>query len=344
MVFPKAGKYAMVIFAAALILTAAKAFQLFGYIFDENVKIPGGIYIKQDASIEEVLDSLNTKQILVDVKAFNWVADKKKYPDNIKPGYYTFKRGLNTNQLVNILRSGQQTPVKLTFNNVRFKEEFAEKVSKYIQPSKDDILKLLNDPGFATKFGYKTNTISAMCIPNTYEVYWTITADELFNRLKKEHDRFWNKERKQKAETLKMTPEEVTTLASIMQEETQKNDEKKRMAGVYINRLKRGIPLQADPTVKFAVGDFSIRRILNEHLDIDSPYNTYKYKGLPPGPINFPDISSIDAVLNYEKHSYLYFCAKEDFSGYHNFARTLREHNKNARKYHRALNKKKIWK
>ncbi len=181
-----------------------------------------------------------------------------------------------------------------------------------------------------------------MFIPDTYEFYWTTSAKEFADRMKQEYDRFWNDERKKKAEEIKLKPVEVTTLASIVQAETAKNEELKTIAGLYINRLNRGMFLQADPTVKFAVGDFSLKRILNVHLEVDSPYNTYKNIGLPPGPINFPETSAIDAVLNYEKNNYYYMCAKEDFSGTHNFAATLAEHNRNAAKYRAALDRNKI--
>jgi UPF0755 protein len=183
-----------------------------------------------------------------------------------------------------------------------------------------------------------------MFIPNTYEFYWTTSATEFAERMKTEYDRFWDTTRKQKAEEIEMSPVEVTTLASIVQAETTKTEELPRVAGLYINRLQRGIPLQADPTVKFAVGDFTLKRILNKHLEIDSPYNTYKHAGLPPGPINFPEISAIDAVLNYEDHNYLYMVAKPDFSGFHNFSTTLAEHNRNANRYRAALNERQIWK
>ncbi len=183
-----------------------------------------------------------------------------------------------------------------------------------------------------------------MFIPNTYEVYWTTSPVNFAKRMKIEYDRFWNNGRLEKAGRLGLTPVEVSILASIVQEETIKKAEKPVVAGLYINRLKRGIPLQADPTLKFAIKDFTIKRVLNKHLETDSPYNTYLNAGLPPGPINFPEISSIEAVLNYKKHNYLYMCAKEDFSGYHNFSSTLAEHNRNARRYRNTLDSNSIWK
>ena len=251
---------------------------------------------------------------------------------------------MNTNQIVNMLRSGRQDPVDVTFNNVRFKEDLAEKVSKYIWADSVSILNLFSDEKLITGFGFTTETFRTMFIPNTYEFYWTTSAEEFAQRMKIEYDKFWTETRKAKAKKIELSPEEVIILASIVQSETVKPDEMKRIAGLYLNRLKRGILLQADPTIKYAVGDYSIKRVLNKHLEIDSPYNTYKYAGLPPGPIMFPEVSAIDAVLNYETHNYIYMCAKEDFSGYHNFAKTLSQHNRNAAKYRAALNKKRIWK
>ena len=234
-------------------------------------------------------------------------------------------------------------PTQITFNNVRFKEELAEKISRTIGINEEEFLAALNDQARIEKLGFNPETIMAMFIPNTYEVYWTISIDELFNRMKKEHDDFWNENRRQKAQALGLNITDVSTLASIVQAESSKNDESPKIAGLYLNRLQKNMLLQADPTVKFALGDFSIQRILTKDTKVDSPYNTYRYRGLPPGPINLPTITSIDAVLNYEEHNYIYMCAKEDFSGYHRFARTLSEHNKNARLFQRALNSRGIY-
>jgi UPF0755 protein len=203
---------------------------------------------------------------------------------------------------------------------------------------------MLSSYDFASKYGFNEQTIMTMFIPNTYEFYWNTSADEFFERMADEYKKFWTDERKQKAKNIGLSQSEVSILASIVELETQKKDERPTVAGVYINRLKKKMLLQADPTVVFALGDFTINRVLKIHLETDSPYNTYKYSGLPPGPIYLPSISSIDAVLNFENHDYIYFCAKEDFSGYHNFAKTLAQHNENARKFQQALNKRKIWK
>jgi UPF0755 protein len=238
--------------------------------------------------------------------------------------------------MVNILRAGLQEPVQLTFNNIRTKEELAAHVSSYIDVDSMSIIELFN-PEIVREYGFTPETFPAMFIPNTYEFYWTTTARQFADRMKQEFDRFWDTDRLTKAQSIGLTPVQVATLASIVQEETNVPAEKAKVAGVYINRLTRGMLLQADPTVKFAVGDVTIRRVLNKYLDTDSPYNTYRYPGLPPGPITFPEISSIDAVLNYEKHNYLYFCARPDLSGYNNYARTNAEHDRNAALYHNAL-------
>lgn len=343
MVFPKVNKYIILFFAVALLVAGARAYQLFQYIFKENVKKEYVLFIHEGDTYDQVLKTLTDNEVLYDLKAFKWVSKKKKYPAAVKPGRYLLKKGMNTNQVVNMLRAGVQDPVNVVFNNIRFKEQFAGAISKYLQADSLSLLALFS-PETARKYGFLPENFSAMFIPNTYQFYWTTSATEFADRMKTEYDRFWNEARKTKAQQLGLTPPEVATLASIVQEETNKNDEKPIVAGVYLNRLKKGIPLQADPTVKFAVGDFAIQRVLNSHLETESPYNTYRYAGLPPGPISFAEISSIDAVLNYQKHNYLYFCAREDFSGYHNFARTLSEHNRNAEKYRSALNKLKIWK
>ena len=344
MLFPRMGKYIIVFFAIAFILAAMRGYQLYQYTFRANVLKDYVLIIPQNATFKQVTDSLEINEVLESYKAFKWVAKKKKFPSTVKPGRYEFTKGMNTNQLVNILRSGLQTPVNVTFNNVRFNEDLAGKVSKYIQADSLSILNLFSDDEQIEKFGFTQETFRAMFIPDTYEFYWTTSAEEFAERMKTEYDRYWDEERLKKAEDMNLTPVEVSVLASIVQSETAKKEELQRISGLYYNRIKKGIPLQSDPTVRYALGDFSIQRVLNAHLEIDSPYNTYKNAGLPPGPINFPEKSTIDAVLNYEKNNYLYMCAREDFSGYHNFASTLAEHNRNAAKYHAALDAEKIYK
>lgn len=344
MIFPKINKILILIFAIALVITGLRGYQLFQYVFQENIASPGAITIPLNAEFEQVLDSLNSANIIKEEKAFRWVAKRKDYHKSIKPGKYVFYLGMNTNQLVNMLKAGNQQPITVTFNNLRFIDQLAGKVASYIEPDSTTLLTYLNDPATAQKLGFDQHTLHAMFIPNTYEFYWTTTPEQFTKRMLAEYKRFWTMERKAKAEKLGLSPIEISTIASIVQEETINPNEKARVAGLYINRIKKGMLLQADPTIKFAIGDFSIKRVLNKHLKIDSPYNTYKNAGLPPGPINFPEISSIKAVLNAESHNYIYMCASDQFDGTHNFARTLREHNQNARKYQRALNKNKIWK
>jgi len=338
MLFPRLNKWIAIVFVLAVIVGGFRSYQLYQYIFKPNINTPGSIIIPLHATYEQVLDSLKKHEIIQDYSAFEWVAKRKKYAQLIKPGKYLLDKGLSTNEILNMLRSGDQQPVQVTFNNLRFIAELAGAVAKYIQPDSIELLQKFTDAAVHEKFGFTESTFHCMFIPNTYEFYWTTTADQFLERMSMEYKHFWNDERRSKAVALGLTPEEVMTVASIVQEESNKKDEKPIIAGLYLNRIKRGMPLQADPTVKFALGNFRIKRVLNSHLAIDSPYNTYKYPGLPPGPINFPEISSIEAVLNASKTQYLYMCAREDFSGYHNFAKTLSAHNENARKYREALN------
>lgn len=344
LLFPRIGKFSMVIFALLLIVSGIRAFELFGFIFKENVKTDQVILIPTGSTFDEVENILSKKDVLHNDKAFVWVAKKKEYRENVRPGRYEIKQGWNTNQLVNLLRAGNQSPVKVTFNNIRNFNELAGKVSTYFEFDSINLVAELKNTELPGKYGFNEVTFPAMFIPNTYEFYWTASPSTFIERMYAEYQIFWNAERKEMAKKLSMTPVEVSTLASIVQEETIKAEEKPTIAGLYINRLKRGMLLQADPTIKFAIGDFTVRRINNQMLETDSPYNTYKYAGLPPGPINFPEVSTIDAVLNAEQHNYLYMCAREDFSGFHNFATSLRQHNLNAAKYRKALNENKIWK
>ncbi|MDX9882443.1 MAG: endolytic transglycosylase MltG [Prolixibacteraceae bacterium] len=344
MLFPRISKAIIIIVAIAFVITGIRGYQLFRYVFDINVKTPGSIIIPGEAGFDQVLDSLKKHDVLFNYKAFKWVSKRKQYRDSIKPGKYLLTTGMTTNQIVNMLRSGNQQPVVVTFNNIRNFNQLAAAVAKYIEPDSLALLQKFNDTIVCSTYGFTRQTFAGMFIPNSYEFYWTTTPDQFVDRMATEYKRFWNDNRKEKAAAHNLTPVQVATLASIVQEETAKNEEKPVVAGLYLNRLKKGMLLQADPTIKFAVGDFSIRRVLHEHLLVESPYNTYKHAGLPPGPISFPEISSIEAVLNAEKHNYLYMCAKEDFSGYHNFATTLSGHNQNAWKYQAALNQHKIWK
>ncbi len=340
----KSWKWILAGILSVLFILGFWGYQRYLSIFQTNVKKSGLLYIHTGSGFQQVLDSLKNGHYLKDMNTFKWVADRKNYIKRIQPGAYFVKSGWNNNQLIDLLRSGKQTPVKVTFNNIRFREDLAARLSHYLESDSATFFNILNDNKIAAEFGLSCESFPMMFIPNSYEIYWNTTPKEFMARMKFEFDRFWNAARKNKASELGLSQLQIVTIASIVQEESNKNDEKPRIAGVYINRIKRGWLLQADPTIKYALGNFQLKRILTKYLLVDSPYNTYKSTGLPPGPINFPDIASVDAVLNAEHHNYMYFCAKEDFSGYHNFAQSLAEHNRNAAKYQAALNRSKIWK
>lgn len=301
------------------------------------------LFVPSDGIYTGVIDSLSSCDCLKDMDQFQQVAEWKKYPDLVKPGRYELTEGMSNEEVINKLRIGEQNSVTITFNNVRTIDQLAGKISIYLEEDSAAFSRVLTNDQIVRKYGFTKAQFPAMFVPNSYQFNWNTSPIDFVGRMAKEFKRFWTEERLSKAKRLNLSQSEVVTLASIVEEETKKNDEKQKVAGVYINRLRRGMPLQADPTLKFALGDFTVKRILNEDKRIDSPYNTYRYKGLPPGPIRIPEISSIDAVLNYTQHKYLYFCAKEDFSGYHNFATNHRDHIRNAQKYRNALNNRKIY-
>lgn len=315
--------------------------KLFSPAFDIDETVY--IYIDGRKNYEELLLQLQTTAHIKDLNSFKFLASNTSYPEKMRTGRFALHPQTTLRQALSILSNGIQTPVKLTFNNIRLKEDFAKRMGDELMLDGDELLSQLNDPEFCRQHGFDTATILCMFIPNTYEVYWNIGLERFVQRMKSEYDRFWTEDRLQKAATIPLTPVQVSVLASIVEEETAVASEYATVAGLYINRLKKGMLLQADPTVKFSVGDFTLRRVLNEHLATDSPYNTYRYTGLPPGPIRMPSIRGIDAVLGYERHHYLYMCAKEDFSGRHNFATSLAEHNRNADRYRGALNQRNIY-
>lgn len=329
------------------VLFTSLSFYFYQAFFSANTLVDSEeavlLKINRNADFEQVRDSLVQRKIIKDLVTFSFVAKIMEYQEAVKPGLYNIEPKMTNRELVRLLRSGQQTPVNITFNNVRTDEDLAEKITRNLEIESTEFLQILQDSVYAAKFGFNKQTVLSLFIPNTYEVYWNVTAIDLFDRMYKEYNRFWTEERKAKASKLGLDPVEASTLASIVQAETAKADERPKVAGVYLNRLRINMPLQADPTLIYALGDFEIKRVLNIHKEIESPYNTYKYTGLPPGPINLPDISALEAVLNPQKHSYLYFCAKEDFSGYHAFATNLRDHMNNARRYQQALNAAKIY-
>jgi UPF0755 protein len=300
------------------------------------------IYIPTNSGFDAVKNILYKENYIINKASFEWLCEKKGYNLKVRSGRYLLKNHMSNNELINMLRSGKQVPVRLTFNNIRTKQQFAGRIGKLIEADSLSLMTLLLNENFLKKFDLDTNNVMCVFIPDTYEIFWDTPAEKFFEKMYDHYQKFWNQSRKQKAADMRLTPEEVVILASIVYQETKKKDEMSRIAGVYLNRIHRKIPLQADPTIIFALGDFSIKRLLNYQLEIESPYNTYKYIGLPPGPICLPEAIVVDKVLDYEKHDYIYFCAKEDFSGYHNFAETAAQHAVNALKYHNALNNLKI--
>ena len=337
--------YSVGIIGLVLITFSYYFYQVF---FTPNVETKGQptyVLVRRGQSAKSVLDSVDASGVIIDRLSLHFVARLMKYDKLVKPGRYELKDGYTNRQLINDLRTGRQSPLKLTFQNIRLRDDLARKLSTAIDSRPGQFDSLLSSPSYTKSLGFDTTSVLTMFIPNTYELYWNSSADNLMQRMKKEYEKFWTPARDAKREKLGLTRAQVSTLASIVEAEQQQHaDERPRVAGVYLNRLQRGMKLQADPTVVYANNDFTIKRVLNVHLAKDSPYNTYLYGGLPPGPINLPSIASIDAVLNPERHDYLYFCAKEDFSGYHAFARTELEHLVNARRYQAALTRTGIMK
>jgi UPF0755 protein len=340
-------KSLLYILSGAAVIISACAIFVYNAIFGLSIHPESqnkSIIIPTGASYEQVLDSVEANLHIKYRKLFHWVAEKKNYRLLVKPGRYVIDEDFSYNSLINMLRSGRQTPVRITFQNIRTLNQLAGKIGRLIEADSSRIMDFLSDESNYSADGFKKENVIAVFIPNTYEIYRTTDAGGLYKRMLKEYKSFWNNERLQKSKQEGLTPLEVAILASIIDDEVSKPDEKPRIAGVYLNRLKRGMPLQACPTIKFALNDFTITRVLYAYLQIDSPYNTYKYAGFPPGPIGCPSIEGLDAVLNAENHDYLYFAAKADFSGYHNFSRTLSEHNHYAAIYQKELDKRKIFK
>lgn len=327
-----------------LVVAAVIAYTIYQTMFVSNTAFNNDVayvYIPTNATYQDVRAEL--EPLLSDIGKFDALAERKKYTTNIKAGKFAIKKGMNNNDIVNSIRSNN-IPVKLSFNNQESLERLAGRVSAQIEADSLELFSVMSSPEFLKVNGFSSKTALGMYIPNSYQFFWNTSADQFRERMLKEYNRFWNDERMAKVKALNLTPEKVMTMASIVQKETAKVDERKRVAGVYMNRLKIGMPLQADPTVIYAIkhssGDFDqiIKRVLYKDLEIDSPYNTYKYAGLPPGLITMPDISSIDAVLNYEKHDYYYFVADVKNFGYHKFAKSLSQHNVNRREYVRWIN------
>jgi UPF0755 protein len=286
---------------------------------------------------------LDTEVGLPNERIFRLLAERMNYPNMVRSGRYAIRNGMTMLDVIRLLRSGNQEPIRLTFNNVRTRETLAGRLSEPLMLDSLSLLNAFNDVAVAENFGFNEDTFLAMFIPNTYEVFWNISVENLLTRMKREYDIFWSENRRNRAAAIGLSPLEVSILASIVEEECTFADEYAKVAGLYLNRLRRGMRLEADPTVKFALGDFELRRILFRHLEIDSPFNTYRNAGLPPGPIRVPSIQAIEATLSPGQHNYIFMCAKDDFSGRHAFAVTHAEHARNAARYHRALNERRIF-
>lgn len=340
----KVGKILKTIISAALFACIC-FFAVIGYVYyavkikKTDIDEVAYIYITPDDNSTTVIQKLSQIEGIGSTKGFEILAKHNNFDSRKRSGKFAIKDGDNMHTIYRRIVSNEQTPVKLVVPSTRTLEQLTGAISRQLMLDSLELSEFLTKPVYYESIGYKKETLPTLFIPNTYEVYWDTKPEILLARLMKERRTFWNESRTAKAKKLGLTFEEVATLASIIDEETNNDEEKPVVAGMYINRLKRGMPLQADPTVKYAIGDPTRKRILKKDLNVDSPYNTYKYKGLPPGPIRIPTIQAIESVLNYRKHNYLYMCAKEDFSGKHNFAKTLSEHNANARRYQQALNK-----
>lgn len=327
-----------------VIVVAVISFQFYKTYFAGNVTDKQKyLYVKTGATMEDLFTEVTEKGILKDVDEFKKAALKMELYTRLKPGRYTLKEGMTNRSLINIIKSGNQEPVVLKFQNLRKKENFASYLSRQLEPDSTTFITYLDSAAIIEKYGFEKENFYSMFIPNSYEMYWNTAPQDFLERMHKEYTKFWTTERKEKAGALKLTPIQVSILASIVDGEALYDKEMPIIAGLYLNRLEKGIKLQADPTVIYANGDFTVNRVTGPLLRVESKYNTYKYAGLPPGPIMMPSINAIDAVLNPDENNYIYMCAKEDFSGYHNFAITRAAHEVNANKYRAALNRRKIF-
>lgn len=335
-----------IILALVAVLLSAALFKLYEDVLASNVNMqtpaPRYVYYSSTLSIDENFDRIEKSKVLKSADALRRLAKWLGYEEMIKPGRYELTDNTSNLKLLRLLVSGRQTPFDITFKYAEREQDLAAFWSKYLDIDSTQLTYIIQNSTYHDSLGLSKEQAVGIFIPNTYNFYWSTTSAQLVSRMIGEYRKFWNEDRLQKAQQLGLTQGEVITLASIVQKETHKSDEMPIIAGVYMNRIKRGMLLQADPTIIFAMNDKSIRRVAGAMLKVNSPYNTYLYKGLPPGPICIPHTKTIDAVLNMKQHNYLYFCAREDFSGYHNFAANFAQHQINARNYQRALNKRGI--
>lgn len=343
-------KILLVIALIGLAVAAYFAYFIYGAMLKPNTAFNNEeayIYVTSNANYSEVREQL--EPLLLDIDGFDALAEQKKYTSNIKAGRFVIKKGMSNNDIINTIRS-QNKPIRIAFNNQETIEKLAGRIATQIEADSLSLIRAMTNIDFLNKNGFTKKTALGMYVPNSYEVYWNTSAERFRNKMLKEYGRFWNATRIAKAKQLNLTPDEVMTLASIVHEESKQASEQPRIAGVYLNRIKIGMPLQADPTIRYAAYQLPnydgkiIKRVLNVHKEINSPYNTYKNLGLPPGLIAMPDVSAIDGVLNAEKHKYLYFVADAKNIGFHKFAKTLSQHNANARAYHSYLNSQNIYK
>lgn len=329
------------------ILTGVIGYSVWDFIYGPNVHYDQNdkeyLYIHDEAKFEDVFETLKENNLLENSESFKWLSGVMNYPSNIHSGRYRLERGMSNRDLLLKLRSGEQSPLKIQFERMLSISDLAKMFSEVLQCDEDELLLLLRDENFLASYGFDNYSVIGLFIPDTYYFNWNTTAHGVVDRMYDEYKKFWTESRKNKASVLGLSPLEVITLASIVEQESYILDERPSVAGVYLNRLRIGMRLQADPTIKHIAREKNIKRVLNKHLKINSPYNTYLHKGLPPGPICLPTKNAIESVLGPKKHDYIYFCAKADFSGRHAFAKTHAEHIQNARRYQKALNAKKIF-
>lgn len=337
----KAGKSFRMLILIVLLISAGAAYVLFkpntGAFYQGHY-----LYVRTGSTYEEVKEELQSMGFVSDIRSFDLLARRAGYTDRVQAGKYEIRKGMSNYQIVRMLRSGRQTPVKLVINKLRTRQDFINLIARNLEADTNILKHIMADTVFLSQYGLDTNTVMCAVMPDTYEFYWNTSPEKVFRKIAANYARFWTDARKAQAKAQGLSPQQSIVLASIVEEESNMNDERPLIASVYLNRLRKGIKLQADPTARFAYGDFLIKRITGVQTGIPSAYNTYYVSGLPPGPICTPSPGSIEAVLKAPRNNYLYFCAKENFSGYHNFASTLQEHYHNAKRYHDALNRRGI--
>lgn len=343
----KYGLAVLIILILMGIVAVPFAYRYYNWIYGPNVELEGKsahLYVPSGADRTNIIDSLERNGYVEELRSFEWVADQKGFEEKVHPGKYRIEDGMSNNELVNLLRGGLEETVDVTFNNIRTKEELAGKTTRNIELDSTSLLKALKDPSIARDHGFDTKSFLVMFIPNTYEFYWDVDREAFLDRMKKEYERFWEGEREEKAKAMELDRIEISILASIVEAEQSKvPEERPKVARLFLNRLEKGMKLESDPTLVYAIGDFSIERVLDKDRAVDSPYNTYRYKGLPPGPIRLPSKVSIDAVLNPSDHDHLYMCARPDSSGLHHFTSSYSKHLENARKYRSWLDQRNIY-